>query len=92
MKNKWLKINCIILTMIISQIIIFLDLKNLGNTSSGGGFFEYGFGIKFSIFILQIFFTLYKNCYKIYVIDILKYKRCVLKAYHVNLWQENRLI
>lgn len=59
MKNKWLKINCIILTMIISQIIIFLDLKNLGNTSSGGGFFEYGFGIKFSIFIYLIVLLLY---------------------------------
>ena len=59
MKNKWLKINCIILTMIISQIIIFLDLKNLGNASSGGGFFEYGFGIKFSIFIYLIVLLLF---------------------------------
>lgn len=52
------KIRCIILTMIISQIIIFLDLKNLGNTSSSGGFIEYGFGIKFSIFIYLIILIL----------------------------------
>lgn len=57
MKNKWLSIICIIVTTIICQTIIFLDLENLGEESTGGGFFSYGFAIQFNIFkaILIIF-------------------------------------
>jgi hypothetical protein len=51
MKNKLLSFLCIVITIIICQSIIFLDLENLGNKSCGGGFFEYGFAIRFNILI-----------------------------------------
>lgn len=51
MSNKKTSLICALITWFLCQIIIFLDLKNLGNKSSGGGFIPYGFMIKFNIFL-----------------------------------------
>lgn len=48
---KWITFICIITTAIASQAFILLDLENFEEKSSGGGFIEYGFGIKLNIFI-----------------------------------------
>ena len=69
MKNKLVYIVLILITILSTDIIIFLDLENFGNTLSDGGFApQYGFQIKNNIFIMlciiSITMFIYKKCLK----------------------------
>ncbi|MBR4100657.1 MAG: hypothetical protein IKK51_02100 [Oscillospiraceae bacterium] len=58
MKYKWLCILSVIASVLVSQCIIFADLDNLGNSSSGGGFIPYGMGIVLGIIMAVIVLVL----------------------------------
>jgi hypothetical protein len=80
MKNKWLNFICVIATMIICQTIILLDLENLGNKSSGDGFIEYGFAIKFNIFVTLLIILVILLMIKYIIKKDIKVKFSILLA------------
>ncbi|MGE5456505.1 MAG: hypothetical protein ACM3O4_05335 [Ignavibacteriales bacterium] len=98
-KNSIVYIVFILLMLISSQIIILSDLEHLGDTSTGGGFIPYGFGIKLNIFItatlLLIAFVIFKKLskseFKIWKI-LLSILLTAIITYNINLFIFNNVI